>query len=625
MSVDDLPLRTAHPPAARPVLVWDGACGFCRRAVDRIVYRVGDRIETAPYQDAADRFPDVPRERFHQAVHLIDTDGRVHIGADAIWSAFALGPGGGLGRWCYVKLPGFAAASELGYRFVASHRSLMSRVTRWFIGPDLLPRQFRLTRWVYLRLLALAALCAFVSLYVQMDGLFSSHGISPAADFMSSLRSYADGHDWGALRRFAEVPTLGWMSASDGALHAYAIAGIVASVLLLFDVAAGWMVAALWLLYLSLVNISGTFFQFQWDTLLLEALFVSMFVAPWRLRPALRGDREPSLAGVWLVRLLLFKLMFLSGAVKLMAHGDTWTSLSALDVHFFTQPLPTWTAYYAHFAPHWVHAIALLVTFAIELAMPWLVFGPRRARLAFGFSAMFLMLMIGLTGNYGFFNLLAFSIAVMCLDDTLLRRFVPRRLRARIPDPTVPPARVRPRWQRRASWVAASMILVLSAQQMLFRVDRKSELGRSVSDVTSPFLSNNSYGLFQDMTTSRPEIIIEGSRDGTTWQAYEFKYKPGDLDRRPRFTGPFMPRLDWQMWFAALEGCEASGWFQSFVAKLFEAEPDVRALLARDPFGADPPRYIRTTLYDYTFADPDAHGWWTRSNPRPFCPVYRRE
>ena len=624
MSFDDFQVRTEHPPADRPMLVWDGECGFCCRSVDRIVYQVGDRVDAATYQAVADRFPDIPRELFDRSVHLIDTEGRVHVGADAIFSALALGPRGGLGRWCYDKLPGFAGASELGYRFVATHRSLMSWLVRWFVGPDLLPRQFRLTRWVYLRLLGLTALFAFVSLYVQMDGLFSSDGISPAADFMSSLRQYADGQDWGSMRRFVELPTLAWLSASDGALHAFAIAGIVASLLLIFDVAPGPMVALCWLLYLSLVSVGGIFFRYQWDTLLLEALFVSMFLAPWRLRPSLRGDREPSLAGVWLVRLLLCKLMFLSGAVKLMARDDTWTSLSALDVHFYTQPLPSWTAYYAHHAPHWLHALALIIMFAIELVMPLFVIGPRRARIAFGLGTMFLMVMIGLTGNYGFFNLLTFAFAVMCFDDAMLGRFVPRRLRDRIPDPRVPSSRVRPVWMSRALWAAAALILVVSALRIHYRLDRKAELGRSVVELTYPFMSINSYGLFQDMTLTRPEIIVEGSRDGQTWQAYEFRWKPGAVDERPRFTGPHMPRLDWQMWFAALRGCRGAGWFHDFVARLFEASPDVRALLAHDPFGADPPRYIRATVYDYSFVDTGEDGWWKRSQPRLFCPVFER-
>jgi hypothetical protein len=489
---------------------------------------------------------------------------------------------------------------------------------------DLFPRQFRLTRWVYLRLLGLTTLCAFASLYAQMDGLFESGGISPAGDFMVSLRNYADGQGWSAMRRFAQLPTLAWLSASDGALEAFAIAGIAASLLLLFDVAPGPMLALSWLLYLSLVNVGGSFFHYQWDALLLEGLFVSMVLAPWRLAPALRSDAEPPPAGVWLVRLLLFKLMFLSGAVKLMAHDDTWTSLAALDVHFFTQPIPTWTAYYAHHAPHFLHVIALLITFAIELVTPFFVFGPRRARIAFGLASMFLMSMIGLTGNYGFFNLLTFSLAVMCLDDTLLGRLVPRRFRARIPDTRASPSRGAAAWTRHALWVVGSLILVVSALQMLYRLDRAVGFGRSVVERSYPFMSINSYGLFQDMTLSRPEIIVEGSRDGRIWEAYEFEYKPGALDERPQFTGPHMPRLDWQMWFAALRGCEGARWFHSFARELLHAAPDVRALLERDPFGDDPPLFLRATVYDYTFVDAGGRGWWKRSNPRLFCPVFRR-
>jgi hypothetical protein len=459
---------------------------------------------------------------------------------------------------------------------------------------------------------------------VQMDGLFLGGGIEPAAEGMQALRRYADSQDWGAFRRFYEVPTLAWISASDGFLTGLAVAGAVATVLLIADVAPALMLALAWLLYLSLVQVGGIFFQYQWDALLLESLFASIFIAPVRLLPRLRGDDEPALAGVWILRMLVFKLMFLSGAVKLLARDDTWTSLHALDVHFFTQPIPSWTAYYAHHLPHWLLAAALVITFIIELALPWFAFGPRRLRIAFGLGTMFLMLMIGLTGNYGFFNLLTFALALWCFDDAALRRLVPRRWRERTPDPARPPERRLPRVWRAGAAAAAVAILTLSAVHFYRRLDRKSEFGQWLVELTGHYMTVNSYGLFQDMTLTRPEIIVEGSRDGVTWEAYEFRYKPGDLDRRPPQLGFHMPRLDWQMWFAALYGCDYTRWFEGFEARLLEGRKEVRALLAHDPFGDDPPRYLRTTVYDYTFTEPDEPGWWRRADPRPFCPPVQR-
>lgn len=500
-------------------------------------------------------------------------------------------------------------------------RAALDRLRRRLTGPA---PPLRLTRWLFLRLLGVSALCAFLSMWVQMKGLFLSGGIAPAADFMDAVRAHADAHHWSALRRFLELPTLAWLSAGDGFLTALVAIGALAALLLIADVAPGPMIAILWLTYLSLVRVGDLFFQYQWDALLLEALFASLFLAPWRLLPRIRSDREPAPAGVVLVRLLLFKLMFLSGAVKLIARDHTWTGFRALDVHFFTQPLPTWTAWYAHHAPHWLHVLMMLVMFAVELVLPLFALGPRPLRIAFGTGTMLLMLAIGSTGNYGFFNLLTFTLAVMCLDDRLLMRLVPRRLRARTPDPDGPRGQPLPLWTRRARWGAVALIALVGLLEGNRRLRRDGEAGAWLMAKTAPFESVNAYGLFQDMTLERPEIIVEGSRDGTHWQAYEFAWKPGDPARRPAFTGPHMPRLDWQMWFAALYGCRNSEWFLGLEARLLEGRPEVRALLARDPFGDDPPRYLRSTLYRYQFTDPGEDGWWKRTEVGPFCPAVSR-
>jgi hypothetical protein len=589
--------------------------------VQRIEQRVGDRIEIGPFQEIGERFPDIPRTQYERSVQFISCDGTVRVGAEAIFCALAVS-GAGAGLWWYRHCPGWAQICELVYGMVASHRPLMSRWTRRLIGPDLLPSRFLITRWVFLRLLGVVGLCAFLSMWVQMDGLLLRKGIAPAADLVAAVRTYADEQGWSSWHRWFEFPTLAWFSASDGALTALATIGVGASVLLILDCAPGMAIAIMWVCYLSLVQVGGVFFQFQWDALLLETLFLSLFFTPWRVYPRLSTDRDPPLVGVWLLRLLLAKLMFLSGAVKLLAHDDTWTSLRALDVHFFTQPLPNVPAYYAHQLPHVVHAAAILVTLFIELCMPLLVFGPRRLRIAFGMATMFLMTMISLTGNYGFFNVLTFSLAVVCYDDAALRRFVPRSWRRFLPTSPSPGARPSGcwKWRSRALWAIAALILLASAAHSYRRLVRKSQLGAGLIRLSAPFVSVNAYGLFQDMTLERPEIIVEGSRDGNEWHAYEFRYKPGDPARRPAFVGPHMPRLDWQMWFAALGGCRSARWFPAFEAALLEGKPEVRSLLLSDPFGDEPPRYLRTTVYDYQFAETDEPGWWRRTPQGTFCP-----
>jgi predicted DCC family thiol-disulfide oxidoreductase YuxK len=636
MGFDEFRVSTSHPPAHRPLLIWDGECGVCRKVIDRLAHRVGEHVDAAPYQEVAARFPDIPEPLFARALHLIEPDGTVHVGARAVYRALAHG-GHPAAAWCHAHVPGVAAASDIAYRLIARHRPWFARIVRWFVGPDLLPRQYRLTRWLYLRALGITALCAFVSMAVQAGGLFGAGGISPAADFMERVRQVPDQQGWSAIERVLQVPTLLWLSASDGFLWTLIAAGIVLAVLLIADVLPGLAVLGLWLAYLSLVTAGGVFFHYQWDILLIESLLVSLFLAPWRLRPRLRSDAEPARAGVWLVRLLACKLMLLSGLVKLRSGDATWAELGALQYHFFTQPIPTWTSWYAHHAPAWLLAMATLLMLGIELVLPWFVLGPRRPRMLFGLGTIFLMAGIGATGNYGFFNLLSCALAIMLFDDTALRRLVPARLRSRVPDPAVPAPR-QPR--RRTAWIAwglAFPVLGLSALVAYQRVQPRSDLGRSLTRPIAPLMAINSYGLFAVMTTTRPEIELEGSRDGVTWTAYDFRWKADRLDERPRFAGPHMPRLDWQMWFAALGDCRTEPWLHAFLQRLLEGAPAVRGLLARDPFAGEPPRYLRTTLYLYTFTnpgtnpvanpspDPGQPGWWQRERVDAYCPTVTLE
>jgi lipase maturation factor 1 len=143
-----------------------------------------------------------------------------------------------------------------------------------------------------------------------------------------------------------------------------------------------------------------------------------------------------------------------------------------------------------------------------------------------------------------------------------------------------------------------------------------------MAEVVAPLRSINRYGLFAVMTTTRPEIIVEGSADGRTWKTYEFRYKPGDIARRPPFVAPHQPRLDWQMWFAALGGYEDNIWFQNFCVRLLEGSPDVLRLLADDPFEGHPPRFLRAKLFRYRFsALGEAGAWWTREPHGDYSPV----
>ncbi|HET7598889.1 MAG TPA: lipase maturation factor family protein [Gemmatimonadales bacterium] len=481
-------------------------------------------------------------------------------------------------------------------------------------GRDLPPEElptYVLSRWLFLRLLGLVYLIAFVSLAVQLRGLIGEHGILPAGRFLDWAYSMYHGQAYRLL------PTVFWLGASDAALVAVAWTGAVLALLLVLGVAPLLVLALLWVLYLSLSVVGQEFLSFQWDALLLEAGLLSLLWAPasWLTR---RRVPAPSEVGRLLLVFLLFKLMFLSGVTKLLSGDPTWRNLTALDYHFETQPLPPWTAWYADHLPSALHRAATLVMFVIELGAPWLVFARRRRVRHAGVAALaFLQLGIAATGNYGFFNLLALVLCIPLLDDRLLGRVIPLRLERE---------ERKSGGLRTAQAVVAAALMVVSlltfAREIAYTLPGGRGLGylprwseRMLAWV-GPFRTINGYGLFRVMTTERPELVIEGSRDGVEWRAYEFRWKPGDVDRRPRFVAPYQPRLDWQMWFAALDPLGGYGWLQSLGGALRRGTPEVLALLGRNPFSDAPPRFVRLTRYIYRFSGVEQRrrtgAWWVR-------------
>lgn len=480
------------------------------------------------------------------------------------------------------------------------------------------------TAALFVRALGLVYLFAFLSLRVQLLGLFGSHGILPAAEFLAGVAERF------GPERYWLLPTLAWLDAGDGTLLLFCNAGIVLALAVVAGLAPGPCLLALWALYLSFVSAGRVFLSFQWDTLLLESGLLALFVAPWSLRPRLATTREPSRVGVWLVRWLLFRLMFASGVVKLL-HDDpslpTWHDLTALAYHYETQCLPPWTAWYAHHLPLWWQRVSCALMFVIELAVPFLIIGPRRARLIAGVVFVGFQLLIVLTGNYTFFNWLTIALTLMLADDRALATVLPPRLAD-----AAEGGGVRPAAGRLRTFVAMpAMVLLLIASVLVFAQqmagrDAVPAVARPLLQRLTPFLSVNTYGLFARMTTVRNEIVIEGSDDGTTWLPYELPWKPGDVMRRPTFVAPHQPRLDWQMWFAALTPYRANPeqWFARLLGRLLEGEPEVLALLATNPFPNAPPRYVRAVVWEYHFSAPGDPAWWRREWRGIYAPMISR-
>jgi hypothetical protein len=527
---------------------------------------------------------------------------------------------------------------------------------------------YRFARRWFRRGLALVAGIAILSLWVQIDGLVGSKGILPAADAHAAHRAEW-GDDW------TWRPTLIWFDASDAALHGLCAVGVVLAVLMLLDVAPALCALLLWAVYLSLSWAGGVFMHFQWDTLLVETLLLAAVWLPWRLgRESREPDRkDPELSiGLWLLWFLLFRFMFESGVVKLTSGDPTWANRTAMSFHYMTQPLPHGLSWFAYHLPMWMHRLSANAMFFIELVVPWFIFLPALLRRLLGVSYGFAMLprrmaallmvglqvVIGATGNYGFFGLLTIVLCLTLVDDGLFRSSVQSGQAEQ------PVKRKRAHLVRWALAVLfAAPVLALGTSQLL---DLDADWAASVRNPTReqieagivttlredgpaagfrlaelrarPWLSVNAYGLFRVMTTRRPEIRVQGTADGEAWVDYDFQWKVDEVFEHPGWVQPHMPRLDWQLWFEALrwerfafppQPYQPSPWFASFLDGLLNGEPEVVALLAIDPFEGDPPLAVRATLVDLRFTTPgeraEMGAWWVRESIYPTWMKVTRE
>lgn len=419
-------------------------------------------------------------------------------------------------------------------------------------------------RDLVLRLLGVVHLIAFLSLWVQLDVLMGSRGLLPAG-----------------------VP--------DAVLHAGAALGVVASLALIAGLAPRLVLAVLWGTYLAFTTAGSRFFEFQWDSLLLEATFVSWFAAPWGWRP--RGAPGPGPAATLLLLGLVFKLHVESGLAKLVSGDPTWRDFTAMATYYETAPLPTPLSWWAHQLPLGVHQATSVLVLLVEVVAPVFVIAPRRLR--GGLFCLLAALQVGtqLTGNYGFFNLLTLVLCVFVLDDSHL----PGGAAAERP----------PCQEGRFERGALVVWVLLSIGPFVNFCGFEPPLLRYYE----PLRTINAYHLFAGMTLVRREVVIEGSLDGTRWEVYEFHHKPGDPTRAPSFVAPHQPRVDFLLWFARL-GRHDLRYLEQLVARLLDEPDAVRGLFARMPFEGRAPRYVRVVTYQYGFTDratrAESGAWWFR-------------
>ena len=485
--------------------------------------------------------------------------------------------------------------------------------------------QYWLTRMIFLRVLGGLYAVAFLALANQLSPLLGADGLLPVHLYLEEIAAAA-GSRWAA---FWQLPSLMWIEDGDLFMSAFAWLGVTLSLLLVLGHATVPHVAALWLLYLSFVNVGQLFYGYGWEILMLESGFLAIFLCPLRGGWKGQAGNVPDKAVVWLLRWVLFRVMFGAGLIKL--RGDPcWWDLTCLVYHYETQPIPNPVSWYLHQMPTWFHQLGVIFNHVVELVAPFLIFGPRRLRVAGGLSIALFQILLIVSGNLSWLNYLTLALCIACFDDCQWRRIIPLRFRfAAIAwrdllatfhgdSPHLTPPRVYVRY------ILLALVLYLSINPVVNMVSPRQMMNSSFD----PFRIVNTYGAFGSVGKVRREVILQGTEErvlaeSTTWLEYEFKCKPGDPERRPCVVSPYHHRLDWQIWFAAMADYRSQPWLVHLVYKLLTGDAAVAALLGHNPFPETPPAYIRAELYEYEFTDFDdcTGAWWRRRRLGEYLPA----
>jgi hypothetical protein len=506
----------------------------------------------------------------------------------------------------------------------------LSVLPQRLFGPDTARPGYLAARWLFLRSLGLIFFSAFYSLAFQIRGLIGPNGILPAESYLAEVTRV-----FGA-QRFWFAPSVFWWSASDRTLLAVCIVGMFASVLLVLNICPRGMLVMCLIAFVSFISTARDFASYQSDGMLLEAGFISLFFAPSGCRPRLGILDPPSLASRFLLIWLLFRIYFESGVAKILGHDPEWRNFTAIDQYYQNGPLPTWIAWYAHHLPHVFHAATAALTLALELVLIFAVFLPRRFRTVLFFIITPWQIAIILTSNYAFLNYLVLVLGFLLLDDKFLARLLPSGLRVsscrKSSSITLNQEKPPTQWKTGfRTWVQCFFLTwVFYATWVLLLVmfTPKIPLPSAPVRALEPFRIANDFGLFAVMTRDRFEIEFQGSRDGQTWTAYPFRYKPQDLHSPPRIYAPYQPRFDWNLWFASLGSWREYTFVLQVERRLLAAEPDVLALFAGNPFPEEPPQQIRVVLWQYWFSDWKDNRqqglWWRRQQVGLYAPTLER-
>ena len=463
--------------------------------------------------------------------------------------------------------------------------------------PELAAPDYSVARLVIERGLALIYLIGFIVAIRQFPALCGERGLEPARWFL-------------ARARFLDAPSLFHWGYSDRRLLVTSWIGVIVSVLLVLGLPqqaplpltmAAWFV--LWVLYQSISNIGGTFYGFGWESLLLEAGFLAIFL----------GNDE--VAPPWLVllafRWLAFRVEFGAGLIKL--RGDPcWRDLTCMTFHHETQPMPNPLSWFFHHLPRPLHRLEAVGNFVAQLVLPFGLFLPQP------FASVAAILMIGtqlylvVSGNYAWLNwvtILAIVAAVANPEGAAL--FAPA-----------------PAWFNFAVALLVAAIVILS----WWPVRNMASPHQAMNASFNPFRLVNTYGAFGTVSRERIELVIEGTDEDapgadTAWREYGFKGKPDDPARLSPQVAPYHLRLDWLLWFIPLSPRYGGDWFVRFLGRLLEGDVPTLRLLRRNPFPEAPPRFVRARFFRYRFTTwrerRTTGAWWVREYQGDYIPPVR--
>lgn len=450
-----------------------------------------------------------------------------------------------------------------------------------------------LVRFLFRRALGIVYLCAFLVAVNQYEALHGENGILPISEYVERVE-------------FRDAPSILHYVPTDRAIAVCSWAGVALSILAVTGLSDAFgtlfsifVWGALWVLYLSLMNVGRTFYGFGWESLLLETGFLAIFLGGM-------STTTPDIV-IWLLRWVLFRVMFGAGLIKL--RGDScWRDFTCMFYHYETQPMPNPLSWHFDKLPNWMHKASIGVHHIIELVVPFLYFAPQPVAAIAGILTIIYQAWLMVSGNFAWLNALTIVLAISTFNDTLLSAI------SGVPVPATVPISTPLQF---AVYGLLIVVVVLSYWPVMNLLSSRQAMNRSFD----PFNLVNTYGAFGSITKERYELVIEGTHDeeiteNTEWRTYEFKGKPTDPSQRPPQWAPYHLRLDWQLWFAAMTPRPRREWFPRFLETLLDGNEEVRSLLAHDPFPDEPPSQIRVRRYRYEYTTPEQKretgDWWRR-------------